>query len=113
MTDRQARLLAFIVDYKKRRGGVSPSYHEMARGVGVASKSGIHHMLERLEAGGHIARDRSRVRSIRVTEPAAVVTVADLRTAVGRLVEQEGVARAVAALLDIAGELTPARGEGR
>jgi hypothetical protein len=53
------------------------------------------------------------VRSIRVTAPGAVLTVADFRTAVGQLVEQEGVARAVAAQLDIAGELTPARGEGR
>lgn len=109
MTERQARLLAFIVDYQERRGGVSPSLDEMTQALGLTSKSVVHAMLVRLEAEGRIARDASRVRSVRVTAP--VVTVADFRAAVSRLVEQEGVARAVAALLDIAGELAPRPGE--
>ena len=109
MTPRQARLLVYIADYQRGSDGASPSHEEMAQALGLSSRSVVHYMLVRLEADGRIARDAGRVRSIRVTGPA--VTVADFRTAVSRLVEQEGVARAITALLDIAGELAPHGGE--
>jgi len=108
MTPRQARLLAFIADYQRRSGGVSPSLEEMAQALDLKSRSVVHYMLVRLEADGRIARDVGRVRAIRVIAPR--VTVADFRTTVDRLVDQEGAARAVEALLDIADELAPRHG---
>lgn len=109
MTPRQARLLAYIADYQRRSGGVSPSLEEMAQALGLSSRSAVHYMLLRLEADGRLARPVGRARAIRLIAPR--VTVADVRTTVDRLVDHEGVARAVDALLDIAGELAPTRRE--
>ena len=48
MTDKQERLLQFILDFHKENG-YSPSIREMAQGMGVSSPSTIKAMLDRLD----------------------------------------------------------------
>jgi SOS-response transcriptional repressor LexA len=65
MTPKQALLLAFI-DMRVREHGVSPSFEEMQRHLGLASKSGIHRLITGLEERGFIRRIPHRCRAIEV-----------------------------------------------
>ena len=62
MTDKQERLLNFILDFHKEHG-YSPSIREMAQGMGVSSPSTIKAMLDRLEAKGMLTKSSGRARS--------------------------------------------------
>lgn len=66
LTPKQRRLLDFIADHQRSHRGDSPSFDEMAAGIGVATKSAIHRLLEALEERGTIVRDRRRARAIRI-----------------------------------------------
>ena len=63
MTDKQERLLNFILDFHKEYG-YSPSIREMAQGMGVSSPSTIKAMLDRLEAKGMLTKSSGRARSL-------------------------------------------------
>ncbi len=62
-----AELLAFIRDYRAR-SGFSPTYREMANGIG-RSRSKICALLRELELSGAIRRRRYRARSVTVIAP--------------------------------------------
>lgn len=64
LTPMQASLLRFISEYQRRNGGVSPTFEEMAKGIGVVSKSGIHRLITALEERGFIRRIEFRARAI-------------------------------------------------
>lgn len=54
MTNKQRKLLDFILRYQAQNGGASPNYEEMAAGIGLAGKGGIGVLLHGLEREGRI-----------------------------------------------------------
>lgn len=66
MTHRQRELLVFICAYLAEHGGVSPSFNEMQRALGLSSKSGVFRLIDALREQGFVERDANRVRSVRV-----------------------------------------------
>ena len=66
LTPKQRLLLDFIVRYQRERRGVSPSFDEMARALGLASKSGIHRLVEGLVARGALVRMPNQARTLQV-----------------------------------------------
>ena len=65
LTKRQHDLLVFI-NQRLTETGVSPSFKEMADGVGLRSTSGVHRRILELEERGFIRRLHFRVRAIEV-----------------------------------------------
>jgi len=65
LTPQQSKLLSFI-ERKCDAGAVTPSYDEMLVEMGLSSKSGIHRLINALEAKGRITRIRAFARSIRI-----------------------------------------------
>lgn len=63
LTPHQRNLLAFVKEFMAERG-VPPSFDEMKKAMGLASKSGIHRMICALEERGHLFRLPMRARSI-------------------------------------------------
>jgi repressor LexA len=75
--------------------GVAPSFDEMAAELGLASKSGVHRLLEALTARGHIARLPGKARAIVIVrrvpdEAAADQARAHYRAALERIAAGEG-----------------------
>lgn len=74
LTPRQRNLVLFLQRYIDQHQ-CCPSYDEMTAGVGLMSKSGIHRLLEGLEARGYVERLPHRARAIallkRVHDPEA------------------------------------------
>jgi SOS-response transcriptional repressor LexA len=69
LTKRQRELVEFIDKETKARGGVCPSYEEMAAGIGVASKSRIHDLLRKCaERGAVRLGGQFRKRSVEVVK---------------------------------------------
>lgn len=66
LTPKQRELMLYLQRYIDANGGVSPSFDEMAEACMLASKSGIHRLLQGLEDRGHIARMHHRARAIRI-----------------------------------------------
>lgn len=66
LTPKQRALLDFIARYQRERRGVSPSFDEMARALGLASKSGVHRLVEGLVARGALERLPNQARALRV-----------------------------------------------
>lgn len=64
-TPRQQELLSFIVGYQFDKG-CSPSFEEMAAGLGNIVLSGVHRLLAGLEERGAIRRLHGKVRAIEV-----------------------------------------------
>lgn len=56
LTDKQAKLLAYIREYQQQYNGASPSYRQAARHMGVKSISGIARLVDGLEARGMVRR---------------------------------------------------------
>jgi SOS-response transcriptional repressor LexA len=52
--------------------GLAPSYDEIAHELGLASKSGIVHIVDRLVERGHLARIVGKARSLTVLQPVPV-----------------------------------------
>ena len=69
---RQADLLRFIAGFTEAHDGLSPSYREMAIGVGVTSCSVVHRLLAGLEARGCVRRLPNRARAIELLTPVAI-----------------------------------------
>lgn len=69
MTKREAELLDFI---KARMAdtGIAPSFAEMKDAIGIASKSGVHALISRLEQRGHIRRIKAHARAIEIIDTA-------------------------------------------
>lgn len=75
LTPKQGALLRFIRGYQLAHDGVSPSVRECARGLGLASSSGIQMMLKGLEEGGSIRRLRQRQRAIELLKPLPIPSI--------------------------------------
>lgn len=60
----QANCFAFIERYAAQTNGASPSYKEIALGVGINSVSRVREVLDGLEERGLIKRLRNRARAI-------------------------------------------------
>lgn len=67
LTQKQRELLAFVRAEIDRSGQV-PTFEEMRRHVGLASKSGVFRLLNSLEERGHIRRLPNRTRAIELIE---------------------------------------------
>lgn len=75
MTRHDAERRRKILDYIAamiRANGVPPSVREIARAVGLASTSAVHHHLRALEEQGYLDRGVSQSRMIRLTPKAAL-----------------------------------------
>jgi SOS-response transcriptional repressor LexA len=66
LTRKQKALLDFIIAYIRENAGCPPSYEEMADGLGLRSKSGIHRLVLGLEDRGVLYRKANRARAIEV-----------------------------------------------
>lgn len=65
MTRKQYELLEYVRRYI-RQNGYSPAYYEMAKELGLASKSGVHRMIEGLVELRLVRRIKGAKRSISV-----------------------------------------------
>jgi hypothetical protein len=59
LTPRQRAVLNFIIRFKERNCGDSPTIREIMRGVGIPSTSSVNYTLGVLEKHGHIVRPDS------------------------------------------------------
>jgi repressor LexA len=66
VTDRQRAVLKWIKRAIEDRQGTPPSYQEIADGVGIKSKSGVHEIVLKLEERGYIRRLPNRARAIEI-----------------------------------------------
>jgi repressor LexA len=95
--ERKLRIIDFIAATLRARG-YPPSVREIARAVGLASTSAVHHHLQILEREGYLERGAAQSRAIRLTPTAA------LRLGLSsELVPQSGVSDAY--ILPIIGEV--------
>jgi len=102
LTAQQAALVNFIADRLRATGGVAPSVSEMAKGVGINSKSGVHRLLSGLEERGFIHRLRGRARAIEIVRmPGEIDLVTDFRRAAKALEAKHGTKATVDALTDL------------
>ena len=69
--ERKVRILDFIAATLRARG-FPPSVREIARAVGLASTSAVHHHLQILEREGFLERGVAQSRAIRLTPTAAL-----------------------------------------
>jgi repressor LexA len=69
--ERRRRILDHIAAMI-RANGVPPSVREIARAVGLASTSAVHHHLRALEQDGYLERGAAQSRMIRLTPKAAL-----------------------------------------
>lgn len=67
LTPQQQKLFTFIKE-KIEASGIAPSYLEMQRFMGLASKSGIHRMLEDIEVKGRMRRLKGKARAMEIIE---------------------------------------------
>lgn len=68
LTQRQRDLLTFI-QARLERSTICPSFGEMAKHLGLKSKSGVVRLVEALVERGHLVRLRHRARSIALPSP--------------------------------------------
>jgi repressor LexA len=69
--ERKLRIIDFIAATLRSRG-YPPSVREIARAVGLASTSAVHHHLQILEREGYLERGAAQSRAIRLTPTAAL-----------------------------------------
>ncbi len=69
--DRKVKILDHIAATLRARG-YPPSVREIARAVGLASTSAVHHHLQILEREGYLERGAAQSRAIRLTPTAAL-----------------------------------------
>lgn len=60
MTPTQQNLLRFIGDYQKANNGVTPSYDDMRKHLGLKAISNIARYVNILEQTGHLKKDGIR-----------------------------------------------------
>lgn len=68
MTPRTQQLLKFITAQIETTG-LSPRYVDMQAHMGLASKSGVHRMVQKLIAEGHLRRAAGGTRAIQLVRP--------------------------------------------
>src|SRR5918999_4870471 len=71
--ERKRKILEHIAGTLRARG-YPPSVREIARAVGLASTSAVHHHLQILEREGLLERGASQSRAIRLTPTAALTS---------------------------------------
>ncbi|WP_281692915.1 LexA family protein [Agathobaculum desmolans] len=64
LTPAQKKVLDFIVEYHTSHGGVSPSFREIAKGVGLSSSSTVNYHLKNLQAEGFITSENNRWKTV-------------------------------------------------
>ncbi|HEY3523575.1 MAG TPA: transcriptional repressor LexA, partial [Candidatus Limnocylindrales bacterium] len=69
--ERKVKILDYIAATLRARG-YPPSVREIARAVGLASTSAVHHHLQILEREGYLERGAAQSRAIRLTPTAAL-----------------------------------------
>ena len=69
--ERKVKILDYIAATLRARG-YPPSVREIARAVGLASTSAVHHHLQILEREGYLERGAAQSRAIRLTPTAAI-----------------------------------------
>jgi repressor LexA len=69
--ERKVRIIEYIAATLRARG-YPPSVREIARAVGLASTSAVHHHLQALEREGFLERGAAQSRAIRLTPTAAL-----------------------------------------
>ena len=69
--ERKQKILDYIAGTLRARG-YPPSVREIARAVGLASTSAVHHHLQILEREGYLERGAAQSRAIRLTPTAAL-----------------------------------------
>lgn len=69
MTPRQRDCLNFIIDYETKHDGVTPSYDEIAKHLGVKSKSAVSMVIKQLERLGRVRRHKRAARGLVVLYP--------------------------------------------
>jgi repressor LexA len=69
--ERKRKILHYIAATLRARG-YPPSVREIARAVGLASTSAVHHHLQSLEREGYLERGAAQSRAIRLTPSAAL-----------------------------------------
>lgn len=65
LTEKEYELYKFLIDYIKENG-YSPSYKEIAEGIGIKSRSTVMEKLQRLQKKGKIQMKASSPRAIRI-----------------------------------------------
>lgn len=70
MSDRQQRILKFLEQFTDENG-YPPTIREIGKAVGISSTSVVNYNLEALQRLGHIYRDRTVSRGIRLVEPSS------------------------------------------
>ena len=90
LTDRQQAILDFIRDFSGKTK-YPPTIREIGKSVGISSTSVVNYNLNVLEKQGHIARDKTISRGIKmVTDPSDVPPIETLRIPVlGRIAAGE------------------------
>lgn len=61
------QVFAYLLEYKARHDGNSPSYREIMSACEVSTLSLVHHYLNKLEAEGKLARTEGNARNIEIT----------------------------------------------
>jgi SOS-response transcriptional repressor LexA len=67
LTKRQTELLVFLRGYIKENA-LAPTFREMMVGLSIRSRGHLSHLLDRVEARGHISREPGLERAITVIE---------------------------------------------
>lgn len=66
LTKRQKEVLDFISAYQVENDGISPSYEEIARGMGLASIATVHKHISALQTKNYLHRSHNQSRSVEV-----------------------------------------------
>lgn len=88
MTPRQRRVLGFIADFI-RDEGYSPSYDEIAAGLGYKAKSNVWRIVHRLRQEGHLSGLNGQSRSLQIANNDSKVIAAAERILDGIVSEDE------------------------
>jgi LexA DNA binding domain len=56
VTPRERNVLSYVLTYLEDHGGISPSYEEIAAGVGLSNKSHAHQAVHQLINKGHLVK---------------------------------------------------------
>jgi repressor LexA len=71
LTERQKRILEFIVDFQERNG-ISPTHKEICEEFGYSSYGTVHKHLKLLTEKGYIRRAWNQKRGVQVVQPGGV-----------------------------------------
>lgn len=90
MTFKQRRLLTYIAGYVRNHSGVSPTYDEIQKHLGLKTKSRITAMIVDLESQGLVRRVPTKARSIYPTQAGLALLRGDVTTAAAEMEARNG-----------------------